>query len=165
MTNLSNLYDKVTSFDPSQLCPGSKLSLFDIIASISITQFDASTLQEFLSTSYSKVVNGLSSGVSVARLSKIISSNFEYSSAAWRNFEKQGRLRPIKYDKNNNPFVEKSGSVTQQRERMTKKLGGSGQSDQDLEFTIELISSFNNLNLFNTSECPALQVKIIIINY
>lgn len=156
MTTLGGLYDKITSFDTNQLCSGSKLSLFDIIASISVTQFDTTTLQEFLSTAYSKVVNGLSTGISAARLSKIISSNFEYSSAAWRNYEKQGRMRPIKLDKNNNPFAEKSGSVPAGGQG---RMIGSASSDQNIEFTIELITSFNNLNMFNTTDCPALQVK------
>lgn len=155
LTSLQDLFTKLTSFEPSQICAGSKLSLFDIIGSISIQQLDANTVQtltDLLNTAYTKA----SSSATVSRLTSIISSNFEFSSAAWRNRENYGRVRKIQLDKKNNPFVEKSGSVlpTNARFGQQRLLDNS----DDIEFTITILNSFNNLNKFNSTGCPALQV-------
>lgn len=89
----------------------------------------------------------------------MIASNLD---SAWRNKnDKNGRKRPAtsKLEVKSSPFEDRPGSDRQQRLLSGARASSSSSSDADIEFTIELISSFNNLNLFNTSDCPALQVR------
>jgi ATP-binding cassette subfamily A (ABC1) protein 1 len=87
-------------------------------------------------------------------VANFIRNNFEYSSNAWRSFEKLGRRKAVKFNRKTNPFLKGfSGSVLRSSATDRKTM-----SYDAMNSNLQLLQAFNGLNSFNDSQCPARRI-------
>lgn len=92
--------------------------------------------------------------VTTGRLASIIKSSLEqHSSEVARSTEQFGRSRSFKVT---DPFGQKSDSIRSEKQQST---GRFLDTENDLDVAITILHSFNNLNRFNQTSCPARQVE------
>jgi hypothetical protein len=162
------------------MCGTSSLSIFDIADSLQFENQNLAPFVNFLnnknvqrsSMTPSVVVSNMSDSKVEGRTNKnatpsepseieivsnFIRNNFQYSSQAWRSYEKLGRRKAVKLNRKTNPFLQGfSGSVMRSSANTKQSMSAEAMNNNLL-----LLKAFNGLNSFNDSQCPA---KRIIAN-
>lgn len=134
------------------ICGQSRLSLFDIFNSLQVNSDSTDSFVEFLN-SYSNDNNNTNETL-IGRITSFVSNNFEYSSQAFRSYEKYGR-KAIKIDRKTNPFLEYSGSVVEGDKNRSNATRDPNQNTYILRRVLE---AFNGLNDIKDDECPARRI-------